>query len=207
MIQPISFDILFDYLGSFAFCLSGASLGSTNKMDFFGIYVLAVIAGFGGGCLRDVILGIHPPVLFNTPIYWLIALIATCSSFIPFPKKRKLLPALIYAFDGLGLAFFTIVGIKAGIAQSLHPYQCIIMGVMTACFGGVLRDIIVNRIPYVFHKEVYASLSIAGGVLFFILQPYIKKPYVEFIIIGLIFSARLIVRRLDLHLPSAKNEY
>ena len=202
--HEFSLDIILDFIGSFAFCLSGASVGSIHKMDFFGVYIMAVVTGFGGGCLRDIILGNNPPFLFHTPIYWAIALVATLLIFISLTNKYKIILLLINIFDAVGLAFFTIVGIKAGLDKHLQAYQCIIMGVLTACFGGVIRDVIVNKIPYLFHKEIYASISIGGGVLFFLCRPFIKEPYVEFMVIGLIFIVRIFVMRFDLHLPKAR---
>ena len=171
-------------------------------LDFFGIYVLTVVTGFGGGCLRDIILGNHVPFLFRTPLCWGIALLATILVFIPFAHKRKLLPKLILLFDAVGLAFFTIVGIKAGLAKNLEPYQCILMGTLTACFGGVFRDVFVNQVPTIFYRDIYASLSLGGGVLFFVFEHFVSKPYLEFMMIGLIFVARILVLRWKMNLPS-----
>ncbi|MES2615497.1 MAG: trimeric intracellular cation channel family protein [Bdellovibrionota bacterium] len=200
----LSFDVMLDFIGAFAFCLSGASVGSRHRMDFFGVFIMAVVTGFGGGCLRDIILGNNLPFLFRTPIYWIIACVATLIIFIPLSHKIVLRRITVNIFDAAGLAFFTVVGIKAGLANNLEAYQCIIMGVLTACFGGVLRDIIVNQIPHLFQREIYASISIVGGVLFFLLKPLVDSIYLEFLIIGFIFISRIFVMRFDLHLPKPK---
>jgi uncharacterized membrane protein YeiH len=208
-ISDLNLDVWLDYVGAFAFCLSGASIALSRKMDVFGIFILAVVTGFGGGMVRDVILGNTPPLIFRTPVYWIIALIAAVvilipSHFIHQKLKIRLSKKVVYFFDAFGLAFYTVVGIKAGLAKSLHSYQCVMMGVLTACFGGVLRDIIVNRVPLLFQKDIYASVSIVGGVIFFLLEPIIQDPWLEFIVIGIIFSTRLVVVIKNLNLPQPK---
>ncbi|WP_338637301.1 trimeric intracellular cation channel family protein [Spirobacillus cienkowskii] len=191
-----------EYGGSFAFCISGASLAVARKMDIFGIFVMSVVAGFGGGFLRDIILGKTPPTVFNTPVYWLIALIATIIIFM-IKKKNAFFEKSILIFDALGLAFFTVVGVKAGIASELLNYQCVLMGVITACFGGVIRDVIVNRVPYVFQKEVYGGFAMLGGVLYFLLLGIFSQVITDIIVIIFIFTCRIVSLLKNWHLPRA----
>jgi uncharacterized membrane protein YeiH len=205
MIQA-TFNECLDFIGSFAFCLSGATLAKSRRMDVFGIYVLAVVTGFGGGFLRDLILGNHLPFLFRTPLCWIIALLSTILVFIPILSQRKLIPKLIQIFDAIGLAFFTVVGIKAGLDKNLFPSQCILMGLLTACFGGVIRDVLVNKIPSLFYREVYAVLSLAGGLFYLSMSHILSNPTLEFVTIGLIFLARIFAIFWELHLPNGKTK-
>lgn len=189
-----------DYSGSFAFCISGATIAAKQKMDIFGIFVMTVIAGFGGGCLRDIILGKTPPTVFHTPAYWIIALIATVLVFL-IKKQHRYFEKTILVFDALGLAFFTVVGLQVGINSGLQNYQCIMMGVITACFGGVTRDVIVNRVPYVFQKEIYGGLALFGGILYFLLKPFLSFEILDSIVISFIFITRIISIWKNWHLP------
>ena len=182
---------ILDYSGSFAFCLSGATIAVARKMDLFGIFVMSVIAGFGGGTLRDIILGHTPPTVFNTPAYWIIALITTFLVFT-IKKQHRYFDRAIVIFDALGLAFFTIVGLKVGLQAGLLNYQCILMGVITACFGGIIRDVIVNRVPYIFQKEIYGGFAVLGGLLYFLLKSFLPLVIIDFIVIPFIFILRMI---------------
>jgi uncharacterized membrane protein YeiH len=109
----------------------------------------------------------------------------------------------ILIFDALGLAFFTVVGVKAGIASELLNYQCVLMGVITACFGGVIRDVIVNRVPYVFQKEVYGGFAMLGGVLYFLLLGIFSQVITDIIVIIFIFTCRIVSLLKNWHLPRA----
>ncbi|WGL59335.1 trimeric intracellular cation channel family protein [Pigmentibacter sp. JX0631] len=194
-----------DYSGSFAFCISGASIAVAKKMDIFGIFVMAVIAGFGGGCLRDIILGNTPPTVFNTPIYWIIALLATVVV-LAFKRQHRYFDKMILLFDALGLAFFTVAGVKVALKSGLLNYQCILMGVITACFGGVLRDVIVNRVPYLFQKEIYGAFAVMGGIIYFVLDDYLPPLMLDIIVILFIFVSRMISIWKNWNLPKARKE-
>ncbi|WP_397599906.1 trimeric intracellular cation channel family protein [Silvanigrella sp.] len=189
-----------DFSGSFAFCISGASIAAARKMDLFGMFVMTVIAGFGGGFLRDLILGKTPPTVFNTPAYWVIALLATFLVFAV-KKQNRYFDKIVIVFDALGLAFFTVAGIKVALESGLLNYQCILMGVITACFGGVIRDVIVNRVPYLFQKEIYGAFAVIGGILYFLLKDYLPTLALDLIVILFIFISRMISVWKNWHLP------
>lgn len=191
---------ILDFSGSFAFCISGATIAVARKMDLFGIFVMSVVAGFGGGFLRDIILGKTPPTVFNTPAYWGIALFTT---FLVFAIKKQncYFEKAIIVFDALGLAFFTVVGVKVGLQSGLLNYQCIMMGVITACFGGIIRDVIVNRVPYVFQKEIYGGFAVIGGLFYFLLKDFLSSIALDLTIISFIFISRMISVWKNWHLP------
>ncbi|APJ03322.1 trimeric intracellular cation channel family protein [Silvanigrella aquatica] len=199
---------ILDYCGSFAFCLSGATIAASRRMDIFGVFVMSVIAGFGGGVSRDIIIGKTPPTIFHTPAYWVIALLTTFLVFAV-KKQNRFLEKGVILFDSLGLAFFTLVGIKTAEDYGLLNYQCIMMGVITASFGGIMRDVIVNRVPYIFQKEIYAGFAVIGGLFYYFIKdflppfmlPYITETIQEIIVILFIFIARMISVWKNWHLP------
>ncbi|MDO4728476.1 MAG: trimeric intracellular cation channel family protein [Bacteroidota bacterium] len=159
------FEVL-EILGVVAFAFSGALAGVAKKMDIFGIFVVAIATALGGGMLRDVLIG-------NTPVLWMrevsylwLVLIGTLTAIV-FRKKLIYFRTSLFLFDSIGLGLFTIIGVEKGIQMGFDPIVCIGLGTLTACFGGVVRDILCNDIPVIFQKEIYATLCIVGGILYF----------------------------------------
>lgn len=162
------FSIL-DILGLIAFAISGALAGIEKKLDFFGVFVIAMVTSIGGGTLRDLLIG-------NTPVFWLlnlqtfyIVVAATIISII-FRQYLSFLRTSLFLFDTIGIGIFTIIGIEKGLSINFSPIVCILLGTVTACFGGVARDILCNEIPVIFRKEIYATACLMGGFMFFCLK-------------------------------------
>lgn len=158
-----------DILGTIAFAISGALAGINKKLDFFGVFIIALVTSIGGGTLRDLLIGV-------TPVTWLLNLqafyIVIASTFIAIIFRQKLIifRTSLFLFDTIGIGIFTIIGIEKGLGANLSPIVCILLGTITACFGGVTRDILCNEIPVIFRKEVYATACLLGGFMFFILK-------------------------------------
>lgn len=158
-----------DYIGTGVFAISGSLAAINKRFDLFGIVILATVTAVGGGSLRDVLIG-------RTPVGWLLdinyaySIVIAVVISILFRRYIRYLRKAIFFFDAIGLALFTMVGVKLGIAQELHPIVCVMLGTLSASFGGVIRDILSNEVPLVFHKEIYASASILGGMLFLFLK-------------------------------------
>ena len=144
--MPTHFLYIIDILGTISFAVSGAFLAMEKKLDPFGVLVISFVTAIGGGTLRDILIG-------NLPVSWLQNETATvvifCSAVVTmfFGKHLKHLSTTLFLFDALGLGLFTIVGIKLGIAQNFSIGVCITLGTITACFGGVVRDVLLNNIP------------------------------------------------------------
>ena len=159
------FDLL-DFIGTSVFAISGALAAMRRKFDSFGVLILAAVTAIGGGSLRDVLIG-------NTPVGWMVhceyLIIIICSTLIAalFRKRLAYFRKTMFLFDAIGLGIFTIIGFETGMAVNLHPIICVILGTLSASFGGVLRDVLCNEVPLIFHKEVYASLSIIGAIVFY----------------------------------------
>lgn len=157
-----------DLLGTMAFAVSGALVAMEKRLDLFGILSLSFVTAIGGGTLRDVVIGISP-VSWLTDLNYFFTIIAGTILAIIFRKKFAFLRMSLLLFDTIGLAIFTLIGIEKGMGVGLHPIICITLGTITACFGGVIRDILGNDIPVIFRKEIYATVCIVGGLVYYAL--------------------------------------
>ena len=159
----MSFFYFFELLGTLVFALSGAELGLKKRMDIFGVIVLAFATAIGGGSLRDALLGIAP-VSWTRDVYGILAILAGSLLCYFFRNKLASWQKIIFLLDSIGLALFTIVGIEKALSVGTNHLVALIMGVMTAAFGGLIRDVLANEIPVVLQKEVYATAALTGGI-------------------------------------------
>lgn len=163
---PLLIQVL-DLFGTMAFAVTGAFKAIEHKSDIVGIIILATITGVAGGVLRDIVFGRIPPVAVANPLYLIITVATGVALFFLYRALKKHWN-LFLKFDAIGLGVFTIIG--ATIAYNLMGLNFLAMafaGVLTAVGGGILRDVFVNEIPIVFVKELYASASFVGVVIFF----------------------------------------
>ena len=195
------FDIL-DILGTITFAVSGVLTALHKRMDSFGIFIIAFVTAVGGGTLRDVLIG-------NTPVSWMldikyIYIIALAVIFaLVFRNRLKHLRNSLFLFDTIGLGVFTIIGIEEGLEIGLHPIICIALGTMTACFGGVIRDILSNEIPIIFRKEIYATACVIGSVFFLGLSEIgIAENLTYISTSSVIILIRILAIKYNLSLPS-----
>ena len=159
---------IIDIAGTAAFSIAGVFAAMEKKLDLFGILIIAFVTALGGGTLRDLLIGNVPVSWMHQLNYGLIVLLSSIVALL-FTNLIKNLHKILLLFDSLGLGLFTLVGIQKGIALDLHPGICILLGTITACFGGVLRDVLLNQIPLIFQKEIYATACITGGMIYFLL--------------------------------------
>lgn len=190
-----------DVLGTIAFAISGALAGIEKRLDFFGVFIIALVTSIGGGTLRDLLIG-------TTPVSWMLNLqtfyivIASTIIAIIFRKKLNIFRSSLFLFDTIGIGIFTIIGIEKGINTNLSPIICILLGTITACFGGVTRDILCNEIPVIFRKEIYATACLMGGVMFFVLKYlHINDNFIYIATAGTIISIRLLAVKYHWSLP------
>jgi uncharacterized membrane protein YeiH len=199
--MSISLTDIIDILGTFSFAVSGAFAAKEKRLDLFGVLILAFVTAIGGGTIRDLLIGDLPVGWMQHPwIGWVIAAGAAGSLF--FGSRLQQMQKLLNIFDALGLGLFTIIGIQKGLSHGLAPTVCIALGTITGCFGGVIRDVLLTKVPLIFHKEIYASASIAGGALYFLLVA-LRVPEImnAALSILLVFIIRMIVVRYKLNLP------
>lgn len=196
-----------DILGTIAFAISGVLVAMNKRMDPFGVLIIAFVTAVGGGTLRDVMIGIEP-VSWMKNMTFVYVIISSVIFAIVFRKRISYLRKSLFLFDTIGIALYTVVGVETGLIAGLHPLICIALGTMTACFGGVLRDILCNEIPVIFRKEIYATACILGGLTYFLLLQFLEDKNYLFVIAGLVvIMVRLIAVKFKISLPSLyKNE-
>jgi uncharacterized membrane protein YeiH len=199
------FDLL-DFIGTSVFAISGALAGMRRKFDSFGILILAAVTAIGGGSLRDILIG-------NTPVGWMVhweyLIIIICSTLFAslFRKRLSYFRKTMFLFDAIGLGIFTIIGFEIGMEANLHPIICVILGTLSASFGGVLRDILSNEVPLIFHKEVYASLSIIGAIVFYVLLQTPLDININYVITSaLVVVLRILAVKYEWVLPKIYKE-
>lgn len=162
-----------DLLGTAAFAASGALAGIRREMDIFGVLMLGLVTATGGGTLRDLLLGDTPPFIFKDETYLYLSVAVSLAVFILHRQLDFLQHPLIY-FDAVGLGTFVVIGTGKAIGFKLGFFGAVMMGVITATAGGMIRDLLSNRIPLVLQKEVYASACLAGGALLYLLHQYTR---------------------------------
>ncbi len=193
---------ILDILGTIAFAVSGVLAAMHEKLDLFGVLIIAFVTAIGGGTLRDVLIGNFPVTWMQNITYTAIILI-TAFVVMPFNHIVGNFRKTLLLFDSIGLGVFTIVGIQKGMAFGLHPGICIVLGTVTACFGGVIRDILLNNIPIIFRKEIYASACIIGGSCYLLLNYLnIIGGVIETVCILIVVAIRLLAVRYNWQLPN-----
>ena len=177
--MPPSLLLLFEIIGTVAFAISGAMTGIKKKMDVFGVAILGLTTAVGGGALRDIILGNTPPVMFQDPVYAVIAIVTSVILFLPAVQRlilriHGLYDSLMLLMDSVGLGIFTVVGIQTAYAAVEAPgwFLLLFVGVVTGVGGGVLRDVMAGDTPYVFVKHFYACASLLGAVVCILLWTF-----------------------------------
>lgn len=153
-----------DIIGTFFFCVSGALAARQVKMDYLGMFLLALVTGTGGGTLRSVLLGDTPPPIFRSPDYVIVSALAVVVAIL-YSHYWERYKREVSVVDALGLGLFACVGARAAADAGLAWWGCMMMGMVTATFGGVIRDIIRNEVPLIFRKEIYATAALLGAGL------------------------------------------
>lgn len=198
---------IIEIVGIFAFAISGVLVALKKRMDLFGILIIAFATSVGGGTLRDLLIGVTP-VSWMTNIVYTYMILGGSIFGIVFRSKLNYLRTSLFLFDTIGIGLYTVVGLERGISAGLHPIICIAIGTITACFGGVVRDVLCNEIPVIFRKEIYASACILGGITYFALDLTPLKDHYVFMISGaVVILIRLLAVIFKITLPSLyKNE-
>lgn len=201
-------DIIYvlDILGTFAFAVSGALVALDKKFDLFGVIIIAFITAVGGGMLRDVLINAHPINWIGDLNYLYTIFTAVIFTFL-FKSKIFYLSKTLFLFDTIGISVFTLLGLQKCLAYELHPLVAVIMGMISAVFGGVLRDVLTAKVPLIFEKEIYASACLAGGMIYLTLNYFRVEENINFIIsAAVVVIIRAVVVRFHLELPKIKHD-
>ena len=193
--------LLIDILGTVAFAISGVLTALHKRLDPFGILIIAFVTAVGGGTLRDVLIDANVAWMRNLTYVYVI--LGSTIFAVIFRKRLGYIRRSLFLFDTIGIALYTIVGVEKGIAAGFHPIICVALGTMTACFGGVLRDILCNEIPIIFRKEIYATACILGATAYFLLHATpITEDFIVIISGSIVIIIRLLAVYFNLSLPS-----
>jgi uncharacterized membrane protein YeiH len=195
--------LLLDYLGTFAFAVSGALKGVRKGMDLFGLIVLAVVTAIGGGTLRDVMLEMRPFWLEDAN-YLLLSLVAV-ALVVGFYRRVVGGEKVLLWFDAVGLGTFTVIGADKAMSHEVGLAGTVVMACLTGCGGGMIRDVLAADIPVVLQREVYASAGIAGGLLYWLLVTGdISKAIAVPVVMGFVTLLRLLSLHYGFGLPRLK---
>lgn len=194
---------IIEFLGTFAFAISGIRHAAAKRFDWFGGFVCGVAVAIGGGTIRDVMLGVTP--FWMTSSIYIVCTVLAQIFVIVFARYLKRLDNAWFLFDTLGLALFTIAGLQKTIDCG-HPFWvAIIMGCITGSAGGVIRDVLLNSVPVIFRKEIYAMASVLGGLAYWGLVVAGLDVSIAVIVSFLIICAiRLLAVKYHISLPILK---
>lgn len=194
-----------EFVGTFAFAISGIRLASAKQFDWFGAYVVGVSTAIGGGTIRDVMLG-QIPFWMTNPIYLICSGLALIWVII-FNKQLIRQNSTFFIFDSIGLALFTVVGVSKTLALGYPLWVAVVMGCITGAAGGVFRDVFINEVPLIFRKEIYAMACVIGGVVYGIcLKVGVGEAALQLICGASVFLTRVLAVKYHLCLPILKGE-
>src|SRR5712691_5342146 len=184
--------LILNLVGTFAFGLTGGILAVRKRMDLFGVLVLSVATGLGGGIMRDIILGHVPP---TTLVDWRYLAAAGVAGLIVFFDFRQIVKwnRFVTTFDAVGLAIFTVTGTTIALAAQLNPVPAALLGMLTGIGGGALRDILAAEVPLVLRSEIYAVASMLGAIIIVLAnQAQALEPSTEIIAAIATFVLRMV---------------
>lgn len=196
----------FELLGTFVFAMSGVATAAEKKFDIFGAAIIAWATAVGGGTIRDVLIGRFPVGWMRDP-WFLYAILAAIPVVYFFRKSILRFPRTFLLFDALGLGLYTVLGLERTLALGLHPALAIVMGAVSATFGGVLRDLLCNEIPLVFQprEQLYSTVCLFGGLLYVFLGLFgMDYRWKMIITIIVVFTIRMLAVRYNWKLPVIK---
>ncbi len=201
----MDFLTIIDYIGTFAFAISGIRLASAKQFDWFGAYVVGFVTAVGGGTIRDLLLDVTPFWMLQSS--YLVVTAAALGFVILFGKYVIRLNNTFFIFDAIGLGLFAVVGIEKSITHGYPMWVGIIMGTLTGAAGGVLRDTLINEVPLIFRKEIYALACVFGGLVYYICIHCQMGPILAQIIAAVsVIVARILAVKYHISLPNLKGE-
>ena len=183
---------ILDLIGTLVFAISGSMAASSKKLDLFGAAFIAFVTAVGGGTVRDLLLGTTPVGWMQDTTYIYVILSGVGITFLFKAVVRKLRKTL-FLFDTIGIGVFTILGLSKALILEVPAPIAVMMGMFSAVLGGVIRDILINEIPLIFRKEIYAMACVAGGTAFVFLQDVLSFEWNVVATISLIIAIRIIV--------------
>ena len=214
MSNSINFVYIIEILGTIAFASSGALLAMEKHMDIFGVCILGITTAVGGGIIRDIVLGNTPPNVFQNSSYVLVAIVVSTILFIYkyvknhtnfrlFDRVKNCYDIAMLWMDAIGLGIFTVVGINTAVTQGYkhNLFLLLFVGMVTGIGGGMLRDIMALKTPFVFVKHVYASASLVGALVYIALMDHIIVSINMTISATVVVAIRVVAAHYKWNLP------
>ena len=197
--------LVIEFLGTFAFAISGIRWAASKDFDWFGGYVVGLATAIGGGTIRDVMLGVTPFWMTNS--VYMVCTAAALLTVIVFKKVIVKFTNTWFLFDTLGLALFTVAGLQKTLYEGFPFWVAIIMGCITGAAGGVIRDVLINEVPLIFRKEIYAIACLVGGLAYYACHEF--DVSLEFTVITsflVVVAVRLMAVKYHISLPHLHDE-
>lgn len=199
-VLEITVSFILEVIGTVACAISGIRLAATKNFDWFGAYIVGLVTAIGGGTLRDILLDI--PVFWMHNWWYLAVTALSLIAVIIFKEHLVRRDKMLFIFDSVGLAMFVVIGIDKTLAIDYPMWVALIMGIITGAFGGVLRDILINEEPLIFHKDIYATACLAGGFIYWVTRYFGLPQYMSQMSCALmIIIIRMLALRYNLSLP------
>lgn len=205
---------MMEIIGTVAFALSGSLVAISSGLDVFGVVFLSCITAFGGGIIRDILLGISPPAIFSNFTIFLLAMIVAVMTFViayVFKEKFSFFKTRVEVvnnvFDAIGLGAFVVIGSEIACLNGFlnNGFIVVFSGMITGVGGGIFRDVLIDTTPYVFKKHIYAMAAIMGGITYFALRKYIQNIQLASVLsMLLIFTIRMLATRYRWSLPKVQ---
>lgn len=216
MLSYEQLDFILNTIGTIAFAFSGGMVGIKKEMDLFGVIVLGVVTALGGGCVRDLVLGINPPNMFIDSFFARLSVISCIIVFIIFyirsdylkSKRFKKYQNFMLILDAIGLGSFTVTGINTALSLgfSNNKFLLIFVGMVTGVGGGVIRDIFAKEIPFVFVEQIYAVASFLGAMFYIQTMNILSGNTVMIVSALIVLVTRIIAVNYNLNLPKINKE-
>lgn len=204
MVLSMEFIDIIDFIGTFAFAISGIRLAAAKNFDWFGAYVVGFVTAVGGGTLRDVMLDMTP--FWMEHVSYVVITALALVFVIIFRRHVVRLDNTFFIFDAVGIALFTVVGVEKSISAGFPVWVNIIMGTITGAAGGMFRDIFINEVPLIFRKDIYAMACLAGGAVYYLcLWAGLPTVATEIVAALSVFLIRVFSVRFGISLPSLKS--
>lgn len=205
------FIFILNFLGTLAFAASGAMIGLKKNMDIFGVCILGLTTATGGGVIRDLILGLTPPMAFQDPTSAVVSLVTSAVFFSRQVRQvlthnQRRYDRLLFWMDTLGLGAFTVIGVELAFSQAARPtfFLLVFVGTLTGVGGGVLRDLLAQEVPYIFVKHVYACASLVGALVCAGMWNHVDRVDTMLVGMGTVVLIRFLAARYHWNLPKAK---
>lgn len=208
--------IFMEIIGTIAFAVSGALIAISSSLDLFGVIFIGCTTAVGGGIMRDILIGKNPPAIFNNTEILLIAALTALVVFIiayinadHFRTFKEKIEKINNVFDAVGLAAFSVTGTEAAFLSGCGDKFTfsVLMGMLTGVGGGIIRDVLVTKAPYVLKKHIYALASILGSILYYLVRVYTDNTVMGTVVaMILVFSIRMLATKYLWKLPKIKVE-